>query len=366
MLKSSERTRRSRGFGFTLVELLVVIAIIGILVALLLPAVQAAREAGRRMQCSNHLKQTALAAHNFHDVYARMPPGDNGVVNAARTAPEYGSDWTNMFSVPHLSVIAYLLPYLEGQNVYEEIFVETNVDKFANDPRFPAPPAIDVTKWWVDDQRYDRTYAIAAMTDIPTLLCPTADSRVAGSTWAVIHPYCFDGSWGTVAGWWWPGWPVADSGLAVTNYVGVSGGIGNCPGNGWDLYRGIFGNRTKHNFRDIQDGTANTLMFGETVGSKTWTRTNATSQWTVSYEGAFPWMGIGRLPTAYGIKPAPGATGWTYQTWYQFSSEHASMVQFAFADGSVRQVSDSISGTILRYLSGMRDRRSVDASQMPQ
>jgi prepilin-type N-terminal cleavage/methylation domain-containing protein len=87
--------------GFTLVELLVVIAIIGILVALLLPAIQAAREAARRTQCSNHLKQIGLAVHNFHDAQKGLPP-----LLLGRRRPSF---W------------AVILPYMEQQSVWNQI-----------------------------------------------------------------------------------------------------------------------------------------------------------------------------------------------------------------------------------------------------
>ncbi len=91
-------TQRRR--GFTLVELLVVIAIIGILVALLLPAVQAAREAARRMQCGNNLKQFGLALHNYHDTYKKFPPASGPRSFSAQT---------------------YLLPFMEQLNLYNQI-----------------------------------------------------------------------------------------------------------------------------------------------------------------------------------------------------------------------------------------------------
>jgi prepilin-type N-terminal cleavage/methylation domain-containing protein/prepilin-type processing-associated H-X9-DG protein len=93
--------RRTRS-AFTLVELLVVIAIIGVLVALLLPAVQAAREAARRSQCANNLKQLGLALHNFESAYQTLPPGEYGSVN-------------------YLSTHVFLLPYTEQGALYEKL-----------------------------------------------------------------------------------------------------------------------------------------------------------------------------------------------------------------------------------------------------
>lgn len=103
---SSAHVRR----GFTLVELLVVIAIIGILVALLLPAVQAAREAARRMSCGNNLKQLGLSLHNYHDTYKTFPPG--GVSVHGTGLGHWGMSW-----------YAFILPFIEQQNLSDQLHI---------------------------------------------------------------------------------------------------------------------------------------------------------------------------------------------------------------------------------------------------
>jgi prepilin-type N-terminal cleavage/methylation domain-containing protein len=109
---------RSSPFGFTLVELLVVIAIIGVLIALLLPAVQAAREAARRMQCSNNLKQVSLALHNYHDTTGGFPGRTNWVVpNPTHNERFYGPG-------------AVLLPYVEQASLYSNIRSVDQLDTY--------------------------------------------------------------------------------------------------------------------------------------------------------------------------------------------------------------------------------------------
>src|SRR3954468_7057678 len=100
--------------GFTLVELLVVIAIIGILVALLLPAVQAARESARRSQCVNNLKQLVLGIHNHHDTIRRLPPG------GAMDQPPFGTDLPTGSNRWGSSWMVYILPYIEQQSLYQQ------------------------------------------------------------------------------------------------------------------------------------------------------------------------------------------------------------------------------------------------------
>lgn len=105
--KRGNRTQRTQWIGFTLVELLVVIAIIGILVALLLPAVQAARESARRTQCQNNMKQLVTAMHVYHDAYNHFPPGHTGWGLTPQT--EYQHSWMTL-----------ILPFVEEQALYDQ------------------------------------------------------------------------------------------------------------------------------------------------------------------------------------------------------------------------------------------------------
>ena len=104
---------RSKRTGFTLIELLVVIAIIGVLVALLLPAVQQAREAARRTQCRNNLKQIGLAMHNYLDSFSQFPPG--------RMAPSRGQAVGMPCWYGHVSPLYHILPYIDQANIYNQL-----------------------------------------------------------------------------------------------------------------------------------------------------------------------------------------------------------------------------------------------------
>jgi len=200
------RTKPSvRSSGFTLVELLVVIAIIGVLVALLLPAVQAAREAARRMSCSNNMRQIGIAMHNHHAAYNKLPPG--AVAKAYPDVPH--TPWTFY----RWSSLAMLSPFLENSAAYE---------------------ILDLSK-----PLYNASFGVTpeniegAKTIVPTFLCPSDQPRR-------LHP------------------SFGPTNYAVCTGTGIDGGTPN------DTDGAFYVNSETH-LSDITDGTSNTLALSESL-----------------------------------------------------------------------------------------------------
>ena len=292
-----------------MVELLVVIAIIGILVALLLPAVQAAREAVRRMQCSNNLKQLALACHNFHDVNRGFPPG-----LLCHKTP-YPNPPTDPFDLGQgVGTLPFILPYIELQTVRDEFDIDLNVKWHPADPKPPAP--VNTLEWW--DANAPKTWAIAPDRQIPAFLCPSVNAR--GNSVGTMLGYhgvnCGTGcGYGSV---WYFGMSEGGAELGRTNYMSVAGGFGAI-GNGWDTWKGMFYNRSTEKMSSVTDGTSNTLMFGEYAGG--WSDDGGSMEFSAC------WIGAGGMWTAYGIKPEQpeGRPGW-----WQFGSLHPGVVRSAW------------------------------------
>jgi prepilin-type N-terminal cleavage/methylation domain-containing protein len=198
-------TKRS---GFTLVELLVVIAIIGILVALLLPAVQAAREAARRTSCTNNLKQLGLAAHNFHDTYKRLP-------SSVRPA--------GLTSAPRIAGLTFLLPFVEKQNMY---------DRYDQSQNWHAPVNRPIVSQTVE-----------------TFLCPSSpqpqrlDGLPEASPWTADVNACTDYS-PTIG---------VDQRLLTAGLVDRAGD-------------GILVKNGTPRLADVTDGLSNTILYAESAG----------------------------------------------------------------------------------------------------
>jgi prepilin-type N-terminal cleavage/methylation domain-containing protein/prepilin-type processing-associated H-X9-DG protein len=212
-------------FGFTLVELLVVIAIIGMLIALLLPAVQAAREAARRMACTNKIKQLSLAVHNFHSAQERFP----------------ASAWDEIWRRNNLARggwLALIFPYIEQPTLYESILT-TN------------PPG---------GVRYV-TETTAANVSLAALLCP---SDPKGSTYSTTATFTPTGTAGSITPIFWTNYrashadlPGGDTIKSAEN-IGVSPGICQSRPRAWCQF-----GRVTINMAYITDGTSNTVLLGE-------------------------------------------------------------------------------------------------------
>ncbi|MGI8981328.1 MAG: DUF1559 domain-containing protein [Pirellulaceae bacterium] len=321
-----------RRLGFTLVELLVVIAIIGVLVALLLPAVQFAREAARRSQCQNNLKQIGIAAHTHHDTMRVLPPGYLGALDTDldRNTHQLGSNPQRQYS----GLFMHLLPFME-QDIIRARMTDMTFDVGLPDNRWYTRPLVFTN----------------AAYNLPSLVCPSTNPY-SGNT-GVTASMTVHSAGLTLYYWATP----TNTALGRTNYLGNAGRLGDI--SGWALYEGPFVRRGKNNLGALTDGTSNTILFGENTGGKI--GQFGTAKFSHS------WAGTGILPTYWGINPeAPnnvpgsGLQASKYY-WYKFGSEHPNIVQFVMGDGAVKAVSENIQynyatreGVWMR-LSGMRD-----------
>lgn len=311
-------TPRQRRAGFTLVELLVVVAIIGVLIALLLPAVQAARESARRTQCANNLKQIGLACQSHAETYGAFPTGGSGYW-ATRTwlggAPATYSSQTWSWGYQ-------ILPFIEQTNIH-------------------VNPSDDVV----------------ASIPIPAYFCPSRRPPTALK----------DGYW---ASWVTTFRAQADyAGNAGSSSGGNDGG--GVYGDGRDGVVVKQGAVAAVRLRDITDGLSNTLLIGEKRVNVSFCETDQQPDDNDGYVGGFQddvvrW---GAAATQWGpLVPAPDVTGlaYTWQTFqpcvYQFGSSHPAVAQFAVCDGSVQLIRFGIDPTVFQRLAVRNDGQVAQVS----
>ena len=325
--------RPSPRTAFTLVELLVVIAIIGVLVALLLPAVQAARESGRRTQCANNLKQLGLALHNFESAFNKLPPG-----TMAKTRFSYAIDANSEgYEWPYL--LHYLLPFMEQQAYYDAV----------------RGPKFDLQNPWSDASQWSP--AINGM-QLKTLTCPSDGLNTQAKFLAAMS---------------------TQFRLSSTNYLGIFNGL-----NDGENYNGttpekqaVFQFGKPRRFNDLLDGTSNTMALAEYLtgldasDAKGLFITNrAGSQFLyttlgpnskapdngLSWHDSFCPTNGARNKPRMNLPCTPGDTDQNYSS---PRSRHPSGVNITLSDASVRFVPNNVDLTVWRNVGFMADGNTI-------
>lgn len=350
MLKTLQSVNRSRCMsrGFTLIELLVVIAIIGVLIALLLPAVQAAREAARRSQCTNNMKQIGIALHNYHDVFGGFPPPKLNSGSGAR--PNSGGVILNTTG------FTMILGQIEQQAMYNAYnFSQTS----SNSLNGHAPGEVlagDMTA------NLTVTSALISTYVCPSDVTPELRTEPTAGAYNMINArrsnYVFCSAWysdGDKAG--------------AENFRSPS------------QFLGIFYTDRSNSVRDIRDGMSNTTLVGESrhgVDGKTsvnygpfWgqgvhTSSHGLARPTFYQNAPYP-QHVQFLPNApYNTIPPqpPGYNPRRLTYAWTMGSAHPGGLNMVFADGSVRFLKDTIDAAIWWSIQTMQGGEIVGADQL--
>jgi prepilin-type N-terminal cleavage/methylation domain-containing protein/prepilin-type processing-associated H-X9-DG protein len=285
----------SRRSAFTLIELLVVIAIIAIVIALLLPAVQQAREAARRTQCKNHLKQIGLAIHNYESSLGAVAPGRLAIVSPNGTQSLNG-------------ILTLIMPYADQANLERSYNYNLGFDHPSNQP--------------------------AINTQVSFYVCP---STPGGNR--IINP--IQNIFGTVQ--------TPTGTAAVTDYYAVRN-VRNAAG---AAVNGFFG-LANPKFRDVTDGMSNTFWFVEMCGKPThYIRGQVNTPTPPDFVWYGPWAGNNGLAlntyTADGLA-TNGPCVMNCSNEFQPYSFHTGGAHFAFGDGSVKFLNANMNPDLFRAL----------------
>ena len=350
--------RFNKRAGFTLVELLVVIAIIGILVALLLPAVSAAREAARKMSCSNNLKQIGLAMRTYHNTYTSLPP--NGLLFWNRQSNN-GQTWSGGSKA---SVWVKLLPFLEQDPLYNSLNMTISGRKSGNTgapfggawngwPRIETSHAVT----------NDRSRALRSEI-IPVLICPSAN----------VDPYIHRANYDIDPATSTYGWSLGAQRMTswqniCTNYHGNLFQTGpDNHGNGARGFRasGVFTRgHWAARFRDVADGESQVIMVGEILPNKSDHAVNGWMHYNTGWYATggpvnYPVVGIGDPGFSWNranppLNPKNCSHFKNWQTSQGFKSQHKGGAQFVLVDGSVQFLSENIDYITYNRLGDRRD-----------
>ena len=332
--------------GFTLVELLVVIAIIGVLVALLLPAVQQARESARRMACGNNLKQYGLGLHTYHDIWKALPPCNQDF----QTGPDWNAGYTNSM----VSWQARILPQMEQQPIFDALIWDRS------SPNYGANSLV----------RTSAGQVAATQIQVPYARCPS-DSYVGG----IPGQTNYSGSMGSqlVSSNPGTGQPCNIYFALNINYEDVGGSSDFASSSDARTMSGVFGRGGVNvmSLASLLDGTANVIMVGEILpechdhsGGGWWVANgsgNAHASTSCPVNVLTTCATDQNDATARNY-PSPQCFNWTnWNLTAGFKSRHPQGAQFVYGDGSVHFLMQQMNYSTYQRLGGRRDGRALDS-----